>query len=111
MLTAFMMLFFIVLSISIQNQTIIVQGERNEELAADVASMVNNEAVLASKVNDGYSRTFTLPVTIDGGDYDMELLDGVDLVIDFRGESHVFFLDAELHNTTPLHPGINALAN
>lgn len=110
-LTAFMLLFFILITAGIQSRMVNVQTDRNEELAGRLASVVNNEAVLADSVHDGYRRTYYLPVLLDGTNYTMELHDHQDLVVRFRGGKHVFFLDANLTNTTPLRPGRNVVVS
>jgi hypothetical protein len=104
-LAAFMLLFFLVVTIGIQNQLLQAHVSRNEELVSELASVINNEAVLAASVEDGYSRSFTLPALLDSSEYYLQLYDNVDLVITFRGEDYLFFLDANLTNTTPLEPG------
>ncbi len=106
-----MLLFFILVVAGIQNRMVGVQDDRNAELAGQLASVLNNEAVLAANVHEGYERTFYLPVLLDGSDYSLELYEHQDLVIDYRGREHVFFLDANLTNATPLRPGRNVVVN
>lgn len=97
-----MIVFFIVFTIAIQNNMYKAQLVRNEQLAADVASIINTEAVLASQVHSGYTRTFTLPILLDGSEYLLELdASREDLFITFRGEKYLFFLDAPLPVADP----------
>ncbi|MBW2982875.1 hypothetical protein KY327_01065 [Candidatus Woesearchaeota archaeon] len=106
-----MLLFFILIVAGIQNRMVGVQDDRNQELAGQLARVLNNEAVLAETVHDGYRREFYLPVLLDGSDYSLELYERQDLVIRYRGSEHVFFLDANLTNATPLRPGRNVVIN
>ncbi|MBN1274903.1 hypothetical protein JXA12_01245 [Candidatus Woesearchaeota archaeon] len=106
-----MMLFFIIISIGIQNQMLAAQLDRNEGLARQVATLINDEAVLASKVNPGYTRGFTLPALVDGSPYTLSLYGDEDLLVSFRGEDYLYFLDAPLRNQTPLRPGTVIIAN
>ena len=106
-----MMLFFILITAGIQDRMVGVQAERNQELAGQLASVVNNEAVLSEAVHGGYRREFYLPVLLDGSNYSLGLYEHQDLIIRYRGGEHVFFLDANLTNTTPLGPGRNVVVN
>lgn len=106
-----MILFFIVVTIGIQNRMYAAHMVRNEEIATELANVINNEASLAASVHEGYERNFTLPVLLDGGNYSLQLYDGQDLLIMYRGSSYLFFLDANLTNTTPLGPGYNTITS
>lgn len=110
-LTAFMLVFFIVVTIGIQNRMYAAHLERNEAIARDVARAINNEAVLAASVHPGYARGFALPVLLDGSNYSLSLYDSQDLVVYYRGSSYLFFLDANLSNTMPLRPGYNTIVS
>ncbi|MBD3209194.1 hypothetical protein GF367_02135 [Candidatus Woesearchaeota archaeon] len=110
-LTAFMLVFFIGVTIGIQNQLLSVHQERNEELAAQLVSVINNEAVLAKEVNPGYRRTFYLPAVVDGTNYSLSLSDGLDVFVRYRGGDYLFFLDANVTNVTPLGPGENIIVH
>ncbi len=46
-----------------------LKGKKEFLMAKDVASIVQNELVLASQVEDGYSRSFLLPENLDGVQY------------------------------------------
>lgn len=111
LLTAFMMVFFIVITIGIQNRMYTAHLLRNEEIVTDLVGVINNEAVLAASVHGGYERDFTLPVLLDGGNYSLWLYDHQDLLVQYRGASYLYFLDANLTNTTPLQPGLNSITS
>jgi hypothetical protein len=104
-LTAFMLIFFLIITIGIQHRMYIAHLAENEKIASELASVINNEAILASSVHDGYEREFLLPVLIDGANYSLQLYDNQDLFIYYRGSSYLFFLDANMTNTTPLRAG------
>lgn len=111
-LAVFMLVFFLVVTIGIQSQLSHAQLIRNEELAKQLASIINNEVVLAQQANSGYQRSFYLPAVIEGSDYNLSLVDGVDLVVGFRGVSYVFFLDGNAtFSPSPPRPGKNRIAN
>lgn len=111
-LTAFMLLFFLAASIGIQNRILAAHYERNLEVASQLANLVNNEVILAEAVNEGYSRSFYLPVLIDGDNYSLyrPTPTSEDLVVTFRGQSYLFFLDGTAP-IAPLAPGRNTITN
>ena len=73
----------------------------DELLAGEVANIINNEALLAQRVSSGYSRSYFLPPVVDGSTYDLTLdtSSNIDLLINYRGGSYLFFLDAPLQNS------------
>ncbi len=111
-LTSFMLLFFIAASIGIQDRVLSAHYERNGDVAKQLATLINNEVILAEAVNEGYSRDFYLPVLIDGGNYSLsrDPTDPQDVIINFRGQSYLFFLDGDAP-ISPLGPGLNTITN
>ncbi len=109
-LSAFMLVVFIVFIIVIQQQTLSARMIRNEDLASQLASIINNEVVLANSVEPGYSRSFFLPPTLDGSNYSVVVENKQDLIINFRNQQYLFFLD---YNTslTSFNPGLNVITN
>ena len=45
--------------------------EKKHSLATDLAFSLQNEFIMASEVNLGYRREFTVPENLDGYDYDL----------------------------------------
>jgi hypothetical protein len=110
-LAGFMLLFFMFIIVGIQSRMVSAQVQRNEAIAFQVARAVNNEAVLASSVHEGYERPFFLPLLLDGSEYNMvvEGTDDMDLVVSFRGKDYIFFLDAPLTLSEAIRPGWNTV--
>ncbi len=109
-LTAFMLLVFIVFVVVVQQQMLAAKLMRNEELSMQFASVINNEVVLANSVEPGYSRGFFLPSTIAGSNYTATVENNQDLIIKFRGQQYLFFLDFNT-TLTSFEPGINIITN
>lgn len=95
----------------LQNQLDDAHNARNEEIVTELASLINNEVILAGQVNPGYNREFYLPSTIDSEEYNITLIGDYDLIIDYRQYRYLFFLDGNGSNICPLKPGLNSISN
>ena len=91
-LVAFMFLVFLVF-ISIMTSNLIESKETEaQETAEDIATLVSNEVYAAKPLSDGYTRTFELPNKINGNEYDIEIIDDRELVVNYLDEEYVYFL-------------------
>jgi|TARA_Y100000310_G_scaffold75749_1_gene72115 hypothetical protein len=70
------------------------QGNRN--IAEDIAEFAFREIEIAKSVNNGYSRIFALPQTINGVNYSIIIIDDRELIVDYLGNEHVKFLPANV---------------
>ncbi len=64
-----MVLFLISFIAVISDKFVVAANNRIKSLADDLADVVDSELSLASAAQDGYSRMFTLPDSLDGNDY------------------------------------------
>ena len=71
------------------------EGER-EKIAEDLATMVRNEVDLAKSVSDGYTRTFNIPNKLEGSDYNIEIIDNRELVVNYIDKEYVLFLPEKI---------------
>jgi len=95
-LFGFVMFLFIVFFILIQQQSINALAGQKSGRVTQLKNMVLSEFDIATKASYGYSRTFTIPATIDGASYSIALLDNEEIVVDYDGIESVGFL------TTPV---------
>ena len=70
------------------------KDQANSKIAEGISDYVNHEVETAKSVNDGYSRTFELPQTVNGIDYGISIIDNRELVVNYLGYEHVRFLNA-----------------
>jgi hypothetical protein len=63
---------FMVYTVSTRNDLDNIRKNKDYVLLVDVTKMVQYEIVTASKVKDGYHRTFEIPETLDGTEYTIE---------------------------------------
>ena len=59
---------------STQSEYTSLISEEEMTLVKDLCAMVQRELVLASSVQDGYSRTFNVPDDLEGMNYNIELM-------------------------------------
>jgi len=104
-------LFFILLIFSalLNNRLVGIHQMNTQIKMKEVANLVITETTLAELVGDGYSRTFELPVTLEGMEYNVSIEDKQDLVISFLGYDYVFFLNQVVFGQVGL--GYNLITN
>lgn len=59
------------------NDLITLQTKKETFLVKDTATQLQNEIVLASIVEDGYSRSFDVPPTLNGVEYNILIINNV----------------------------------
>lgn len=73
LLVGFMFLTFNVFLLVIAHRMVEIQDEKDRLLIEDMSSVIESEITLASTVEDGYERSFTIPKTLKGINYSIEL--------------------------------------
>ena len=91
-LASFMLLvifgFFAITSSSLLN----AKEEGDQNIASDIADLAFKEIETARSVNDGYYRVFSMPETINGADYMINITDNRELTVNYLGYEYVKFL-------------------
>ena len=82
--------------------------EGNRKIAEDIAKFAYREVEIAKSVNDGYSRIFEMPQSINGINYTMNLIESRELVVNYLGEEYVQFLPVNV--TGNIVKGSNRIA-
>jgi hypothetical protein len=68
-LTGFMLFVFTAFFFVLQERSAIQKHDARTEALASIASVIEQEVLMASQVHDGYSRLFRLPPQVDGDYY------------------------------------------
>jgi hypothetical protein len=89
MLIVMLFSIFMVYTIGTRNKMDEIRDQKEYALLADVARMAQNEILTASRVEDGYYRTFELPETLEGVDYTISI---VGMMIQASTENHEYIL-------------------
>src|SRR3989344_8050650 len=87
-------MFLIVLSIFavISSNVSQAKEEGNRKTSQDRAELVYREVELARSVHNGYIRVFSIPQTINGVNYSINITDNRELIVDYLENEHVRFL-------------------
>lgn len=72
---AFMVMLVFISSTRSEFNELVSEEERS--LVKDVSVMVQHELIIASNVDDGYSRKFSVPSDLDGINYTIQITDNV----------------------------------
>jgi len=95
-LTSFMLLAFLVFYIVIQSKMVEANRDSTDNAAKQIETIVVNELAVAESVTDGYYREFELPQSINGVDYNIQVMSGVnntpEIVTKYSGRERVYFV-------------------
>ena len=116
-LLSFMIFFTAIFLVVIQKSYVQSQVIKKEQQVNEIMRIIYTEVSLAESSPSGYTRTFYIPTSINGADYDVWSTDGVDVVFDYGGTIYVFFLPNSTldpdHCSAPigcqLKPGYNTV--
>lgn len=92
-LIGFMFLIFALFAALLHTRTNQVISLNDQIKMQEIAEIIVTEADLAETVGDGYSRTFELPPTLSGFDYNATLQDQQDLILSYKEEQFIYFLN------------------
>ena len=95
-LASFMLLVILGFFAITSSKVLEAKEEGNKKIAQDIAEFVSNEIELAKSVNDGYTRVFMMPPTVNGVSYDIKIIDNKELIVNYLGYEHVKFLPSEV---------------
>lgn len=89
---AFSLVVLAALLVIFQNRLSTMEENREKIVVDQMFNLVMSEIDLAIMSPPVYTRTFYLPRTLDGYPYTIEIIEDIDVVIDYRGVTHVRFL-------------------
>ena len=68
------------------------KDDSNKKISSDIAEFVYREIETAKSVNDGYTRVFVIPQTINGINYNISIRDNRELLVNYLGNEYIKFL-------------------
>lgn len=75
------------------------RDDSNKKTAEDIAQLAYREMEIAKSANDGYSRIFAMPQTVNGVDYNITIIDNRELIVNYLGYEYVKFLPSNVTGT------------
>ena len=70
--------------------------ESNRQISQDIAEFAYREIETAKSVNDGYTRVFVMPQTVNGVNYSIRMIDNREPTVDYLGYEYVKFLPSNV---------------
>lgn len=95
-LASFMLVVLLVFFSITSSKIIETQESNNRKIAQDIAEFAYREIEIAKSVNDGYTRVFTMPQTVNAVDYKINITGNRELIVDYMGYEFVKFLPANV---------------
>ena len=72
------------------------KDEGNKKIAENIADLVYREIETAKSVNNGYARVFTVPKTVNGVTYIINLTDNRELIVNYLGSEYIRFVPSNV---------------
>lgn len=91
-LASFMLLVILGFFSLVSSRMIEARVEGNRKISEDIAKFAYREVEIAKSVNDGYSRIFEMPQSVNGINYTLSVIDSRELVVTYLNEEYVQFL-------------------
>lgn len=107
-LASFMLLVIVGFFAVTSSKTLEAQEEGNKKIAETIADIAFKEIEIAQSVNDGYTRNFTMPPTINGIIYSIQLIDNKELVVKYVDYEFVKFIPANISGN--ISKGVNIIS-
>ena len=107
-LVSFMLLVIVGFFAVTSSKTLEAQEEGNKKIAETIAGIAFKEIEIAQSVNDGYTRNFTMPPTINGIGYSIQLIDNKELVVKYVDYEYVKFIPANISGN--ISKGVNIIS-
>lgn len=108
-LATFMFMVMVVVFALVGSNLSEAREQANQQIAEDIASLVYREIEIALSVNCGYARTFEVPKSVNGADYNIGIVDNRELTVDYLGYEHVKFLPLFIAGELKIAKGINKI--
>ena len=107
-LATFMILVILSFFAVTSSRVLEAKEEANRKIAEDIAEFAYREIEIAKSLNDGYSKSFTMPETVNGINYTIVIIDNMELLVNYLGYEHIKFLPANITGT--INNGINTIS-
>jgi len=107
-LTTFMLLTVVVFFSIVSTRVLEAKEEGDRIIAEDIANIAFREIEIAKQSNDGYTRFFRMPQTVNGVDYSINVIDNRELIVEYLDFEHIRFLPANV--TGNVIKGLNKIS-
>jgi len=95
-LASFMLLVIVGFFAVTSSKVLESKEEANRQISQDIAEFAYKEIEIAKSVNDGYTRTFVMPQTVNGVNYNITIIDNRELIVNYLEHEYVKFLPSNV---------------
>ena len=95
-LASFMLLVIVGFFAVTSSKVLESKEQSNIQISQDIAEFAYKEIAIAKSVNDGYTRTFAMPQTVNGVNYSITIIDNRELVVNYLGYEYIKFLPSNV---------------
>lgn len=95
-LASFMLLVILGFFALTSSRVLEAKEEGNKKIAENIADLVYREIETAKSVNNGYIRVFTVPKTVNGAAYTINLTDNRELIVTYLGYEYIRFVPSNV---------------
>lgn len=108
LLTSIMLLLTVGFFAVSSSKIVRTQGETLDKVAEDIANFAYREIEMAKSTQDGYTRLFTMPETVNGVIYTINMTDNRELTVIYNDHEYTRFLPANV--TGNISRGLNRIS-
>ena len=107
-LTSFMFLVIVGFFALVSSKVLEAKEQTNLKIAQDIADFAYREIEIAKSLNDGYTRHFVMPKTVNGIKYNINIIDNKELIVNYTGYEYIKFLPANVSGK--IKKGLNKIS-
>ena len=107
-LSSFMLLVIVGFFAVTSSKVLDSREESNRKISQDIAEFAYREIETAKSLNDGYTRIFAMPQTVNGVNYSISIIDNRELTANYLGYEYVKFLPSNV--TGNINKGNNKIS-
>jgi len=109
-LITFILIVFTVITILVQSRISEANQIKNNNYAKQIKNIIFNEVKIAEAMPVDYTKEFILPLYIEGNSYTIDIIDGTELIINYKDKEYVYFLSNNFNSYSYIQPGINIIS-
>ena len=109
-LITFLLLLFTIIAIFVQARISEANQVKDKNYVDQLKNVIFNEVKIAKAMPYNYTKDFTLPQYIEGSFYNINIAEGIELVINYKSKEYVYFFKQDFKDTSTLNLGINQIS-
>ena len=108
-LITFILIVFTVITIFVQARISEANQVKEKTYINQLKNIIFNEIKIAKNMPVNYTKEFMLPLYIEGTSYNIDIIDGIEVIITYKDREYIYFLTQDFNEYSDLGPGINLI--